>query len=145
MNYDKEIKTPAEFECEAELKTLPHHHMPKPSEIFDTPEANGFSRVGENEEIVEKLQIFKFNREKDNGYGITHDDYIEFFLTTLTTKDQEKEEAIRAEKNKTINRVLNIVSSKQNQFTSTYERGYQEAVKNILKSIQRLLPTEDNK
>jgi hypothetical protein len=36
----------------------------------------------------------------------------------------------------TIHGVLAVVSSKQNQFTSTYERGYQEAVKNILASIK---------
>ena len=35
----------------------------------------------------------------------------------------------------TIHRILAIVSSKQNQFTSTYERGYQDCVKNILESI----------
>ena len=114
--------------------------MPKPSEIFDTPEATGFSRVGGNDEVVEKLQIFKFNREKENGYRMTHDDYIEFFLTILTTKDQEKEEAIRAEREK----IVEIIKDELRNAPLEVQMTKGIIFANVVYRIGAL-PTEDNK
>lgn len=71
--------------------------MPKPSEIFDTPEATGFSRVGGNEERVKRqISITRYLRDT---YGLEDDStlnageveelcemIVEHFITT---KDQE--------------------------------------------------------
>ena len=91
------------------------------------------------EEIVEEYfkQWEPFEVEGDHqqfSEGIFISDVEEAkerLLTTITQLHQELQKA-QAE---TIHKVLAVVSSKQNQFTSTYERGYQDAVKNILESI----------
>lgn len=71
--------------------------MPKPSEIFDTPEATGFSRVGGNEETVKKFFEEQNNIWKSEaGLSIAQckKDEKKLLRIILTTKDQEKEEAI---------------------------------------------------
>ena len=88
--------------------------MPKPSEILNTPEA--ISRVGGNEDLKTELEYViapAMNYVSDDGewkvWGLNHtlervshhadlDDVVEqiyqMFKQSLTTKDQEKEEAI---------------------------------------------------
>lgn len=46
--------------------------MPKPSEIFDTPEATGFSRVGGNEEVVEEIGNLLQTGEYDKAVAYLH-------------------------------------------------------------------------
>lgn len=73
--------------------------MTKPSEIFDTPKA--FSRVGGNEENTTEIEevVKEFGKLKalsmEDGSIKTNIKKCEDWLRTiLTTKDQEKEEAI---------------------------------------------------
>ena len=108
--------------------------MTKPSEIFDTPEAD--SRVGGNEEIVEEFVEF---------YGDFFDEYIccaghgcncggkvslpavkTWLRTILTTKDQEKEEAI----GRILALKINMPAEKEYSTnpTSAYRTGFEQAV-----------------
>ena len=93
-NYFSINLTPAELmQLTVELRQLLKINMPKPSEIFDTPAATGFSRVGGNEEIIKELieDWYKFPPELRHS----NDSILRIVLAkALTTKDQEKEEAI---------------------------------------------------
>ena len=72
--------------------------------------------VKEIEEVVEEIGNLLQTGEYDKAVAYFH-------------------HQLQKAREETIHRILAIVSSKQNQFTSTYERGYQDCVKNILESI----------
>lgn len=69
--------------------------MPKPSEIFDTPAATGFSRVEGNEEQAEKYArefCRKTPRIKQESGVVFYERLNATIFNILTTKDQEREE-----------------------------------------------------
>lgn len=74
--------------------------MPKPSEIFDTPEA--ISRVGGNEnwedDFRKQFDELKLKPPKNSMKNAERELIIWYFRNLLTTKDKEKEEAVRAER-----------------------------------------------
>lgn len=81
--------------------------MPKPSEIFDTPEATGFSRVGGSEEVVKYFCNELAYRLTPSNEAMKVIRYARLELTELlTTKDQEKEEAVRAERDRIANELI---------------------------------------
>lgn len=127
--------------------------MPKPSEILNTPEA--ISRVGGNEDLKTELEYViapAMNYVSDDGewkvWGLNHtlervshhadlDDVVEqiyqMFKQSLTTKDQEKEEAIRAERER-----IKALFPKLNPNSTSWGTAEMER-------ILKALPTEDNK
>lgn len=40
--------------------------------------------------LDDSMNVFKFNRQKQNGYRLTHDDYMEFFQSFVTTYGEAK-------------------------------------------------------
>lgn len=138
--------------------------MPKPSEIFDTPEATGFSRVGGNEEV----RTITCRTCGGDGYTVEpsmpdgepeqvqcNDCHAEGEYTTLdevrrvlTTKDQEKEEVISKR-----NAIVKEYKEENMMFILKVEDGKTyEASMPIPKwgevgklELREALPTEDNK
>lgn len=108
--------------------------MPKLSEILDTPEA--FSRAGETKK---NLRICNRIGVHTCRLGSIHLNEREALILNdyLTTKDQEKEEAIRAERKKIIEF---INSGHPEQFADT---GWSINLNDVEEFI-KALPTEDN-
>lgn len=111
--------------------------MPKPSEIFDTPEA--FSRVGDNKK---PLRICNKTGVHTCRLGSIHLNEREALILNdyLTTKDQEKEEAIRAERA----RIVEIIKDELRNAPLEVQMTKGIIFANVINRIEAL-PTEDNK
>ena len=114
--------------------------MTKPSEIFDTPEATGFSRVGGNEELVKEFMRLTQTSVNQGGWDIPYEGTLnhcqyDWLRTILTTKDQEKEEAIRAERVK--------FSEGLTSFLAGLLEGLSDSEKIKLHKALKALPTDD--
>lgn len=94
--------------------------MPKPSEIFDTPEA--ISRVGGNEEISIDITSHLAGVLPSGLYDRLEND----ILKALTTKDKEKEEVI----GRILGLKINMPSEREYSTnpTSAYRTGFEQAV-----------------
>ena len=105
--------------------------MKKPSEIFDTPEATGFSQVGG---IKNDLRICNRTGVHTCRLGSIHLNEREALILNnyLTTKDQEKEEAVRAERER-----IKALFPKLNPNSTSWGTAEMER-------ILKALPTEDN-
>lgn len=88
----------------------------------------------EYKDLIERIGEVSISLGFDKGQELA--DSIKNTITALHQELQKDREA-------TIHRILAIVSSKQNQYTSTYERGYQDCVKNILESIHHYQSKQD--
>lgn len=108
--------------------------MPKPSEIFDTPAATGFSRVGGNEEILEEA-FAEYEYQNDL---LTVSSAKKILRAILTTKDQEKEEAIRME----VKLFMETIQERANKIPANL---LLNEVVNYAYDRLEALPTEDNK
>jgi hypothetical protein len=112
--------------------------MTKPSEIFETPEASGFSRVRDN--IEEKVaHIVKLVDDKTAGYEMK----IENALTT--TREEAFKEALAMlpeEKNSMDDKSLPFENSPEiygNQRINAYKNGYNTAVELMRERISKLI------
>ena len=117
--------------------------MPKPSEIFDTPAATGFSRVGGNEEQRQEFGLLF-------GASLSYDQQLleAIWDWHLTTKDQEKEEAVKAEQM----RIKKEIAFHTPALTAKKPKAYNDgllsgwyACREFVNLLTRALPTEDNK
>ena len=117
--------------------------MPKPSEIFDTPEA--ISRVGDNKK---PLRICNKTGVHTCRLGSIHLNERESLILNdyLTTKDQEKEEAVKkaykaGKKSflKDISKIKPIEQGKRVSYILFDEAGTVDWDK-----VKAALPTEDN-
>ena len=95
--------------------------MPKPSEILDTPAATGFSRVGWNEKQRQEFGLLF-------GASLNYDQQLleAIWDWHLTTKDQEKKEAI----GRILALKINMPSEREYSTnpTSAYRTGFEQAV-----------------
>ena len=99
--------------------------MKKPSEIFDTPEATGFSQVGG---IKNDLRICNRTGVHTCRLGSIHLNEREALILNnyLTTKDQEKEEVL----GRILALKINMPSEREYSTnpTSAYRTGFEQAV-----------------
>ena len=105
--------------------------MPKPSEIFNTPAATGFSRVGGNEEQRQEFGLLF-------GASLSYDQQLleAIWDWHLTTKDQEKEEAVKRERS----RILKEIDDSRDHDSCECDNCHRWR-----KYYKKALPTEDNK